>query len=429
MSNAVAAQHQVPTATPAAASGPAVGLIYGMWILVLFSPHLMLPAGGRLLLLMALPAALVVLQRGRSSDLYWPLLLFSALHMTAWPTSENRGFVQSGFISTAQTAILFTATVVLFRRTDQVLVLFKLFLLSFIWFGIQGIAVGELGKVGWHYTLSNTDGFGGFMVLAIGIGFGAASSRVILWRRLGYGTLALGLLGVVAAFARGAVLAAALVLFLMWLRSPRKLAITIASVSGAILMIPVIEVVHPGGAFWAEMRTVTEGTSSGTGQDRWQLWRIALQVWKQSPLFGVGSWNTGIVASKSFQQGEIEGRYSQPGRLYSRAIHNIYIQMLAEQGLVGTVLWFTMLAGFIIRLRRLRSPEVVAAWNEAIDGELDLYQLTIGLELAMVGFLVGAFFYNELYHHWFYTLVMLAFCLHRTAIPLGAARGPAAAAR
>jgi O-antigen ligase len=142
----------------------------------------------------------------------------------------------------------------------------------------------------------------------------------------------------------------------------------------------------------------------------------------------VGSFSTGVVASKVFKFGELEGQYVNPGRLYQRSVHNTFAQLLAEQGLVGFGLWLLMLAGFLLQLRRLRAPGVVAAWNRGVGGQFDLYRMTVGLELAMVGYLAGAFFYNQLYSYWFYTLVLLAFLLARTAPPASpATAGPTSA--
>lgn len=427
MLDAPAARRPAFVATAPEQDRPALALLYLIWVLVLFAPHLLLPGGGRILLALAVPALLVAIQKGRASDLYWPLVLFTILHLTAWPTSMNRGYVQMGFIRMAQICIFFTASVVLFKKPAQVLWVLKLLLLSCVWFGIQGIGLFGRGKINWHYTLSNTDTFGGLMAMAVGLGFCSLSGKDVRWRYVGYGTVGLGLLGVIVAFARGAVVAAAVVLFLWWLRSQHKLLKAAVAFGMAVLLIPAIEIVHPGGKFWREMKTIAAGTSQGTGEDRKILWNVAYKAFKESPIFGVGSWSTGLVASQVLEKGELEGRYSQPGRLYSRAIHNIYMQLLAEQGIVGAALWLAMLAGFLRRLHRLRSPEMVAAWNEATGRVFDLYHVALGLELGMVGYLIEGFFYNALYHHWFYTLILLALLLDRTAPPppARAAAGPA----
>lgn len=398
---------------------PELLLIFSMWAFVLYDFHWWLPSlvgAGALfqkgVIALSLPALAVVITRGRPSHFYWPLLLYTLFHLTYLPFSTNRGVVLDGFIDMMRVAILFTASVALLDRPLRVVWLVKLFLLSFFWFGLQGL---ETGKVMWHPWAGNPDGYGGLMILGIGIGYATINSRSPRWRWLGYGGLTLGLLGVVSSFARGAFVAMLLVLVLLWLRSTKKMATLAVAIGATIVMIPAIELIHPEGAFWSEMGTISEGTSSGTGEERKRLWKIAFKVFCQNPLFGAGSYSTGVVASQIFEFGEIEGALSNPNRMYNKAIHNTYLQILAEQGLVGACLWLAMLFGFFRRLRRLRAPGVVAAWNRSVGGELDLYRLTVGLEAAMVGFLGCAFFYNQAYRHSFFSLVLIAFVLYRTA--------------
>ena len=48
----------------------------------------------------------------------------------------------------------------------------------------------------------------------------------------------------------------------------------------------------PGGAFWAEMQTISQGTDEGTGASRWELWTgVGWRVFLHSPIFGVGANN------------------------------------------------------------------------------------------------------------------------------------------
>ena len=56
-------------------------------------------------------------------------------------------------------------------------------------------------------------------------------------------------------------------------------------------------------------------------------------------------------------------------------------------------------------------PSARAIWRQAVGDQIDLLYVSLGLEAAMVGFLVGCVFYNQLYRHWFYTLVVFAILL------------------
>jgi len=112
------------------------------------------------------------------------------------------------------------------NRIDKVLPIVSMYLLQFAWWAIHGL---PHGRVGWHSLLSNEDAYGPMMVIGVAFaGFfalGARSKGV----RVGAGvTAALCGIGIVASVARGAAMAAALVLVVVWLRSHRKLAMFVA---------------------------------------------------------------------------------------------------------------------------------------------------------------------------------------------------------
>jgi hypothetical protein len=85
------------------------------------------------------------------------------------------------------------------------------------------------------------------------------------------------------------------------------------------------------------------------------------------------------------------------------------VQLLAEQGLFGVTLWAIMIIGFFRRVGQLRTSRARRAWSRAGGAGFDLKYLSLGLEGAMVGFLVAGVFYNQVYRHWFYTLLLFSF--------------------
>lgn len=75
-------------------------------------------------------------------------------------------------------------------------------------------------------------------------------------------------------------------------------------------------------AQWERMTSFGEGADNG----RFELWTRAAEAWRESPLFGKG----------------LGGMY----RIYGKATHNTYLQLLSETGVLGTILFLT----FIVRL-------------------------------------------------------------------------------
>ena len=94
---------------------------------------------------------------GRTSPGPWYLLsLLFILSLFA----ENRGRARIGVEDIGRLAILFVATSAVVNTRARALILLKLFLLSFLWYGLQAIPGG---LVWWHGQLANEDGLGPLM--------------------------------------------------------------------------------------------------------------------------------------------------------------------------------------------------------------------------------------------------------------------------
>ena len=393
---------------------PGLMLLYFMWFFTLFEPQRFIPTftgGGalmqRFVLLLLVPTLIVALRNAGTRAFYLPLTLFVCLHFLNVPFARNPGLALVGFKSITVIFILFCATMSLIDTPEKILHLLKLYLVSFIWYLVQGVG---FGYVHWHPTLGNRDSFGTLAAIAIGFGFWMGmTARAPRWRYLGFATGALGLLGIVTSFARGAFISSAIVIALIWIRSPRKLATLASGIVVAGLLLVAISAIYPEGELWDEVSSIIEeGTSSGTGQDRWVIWSAALVVFREHPVFGAGAFNVGVVGSEIIPDGFLGLRYKDSSKLYNKALHSLYLQILSEEGLVGMALWLWMLVDFGRRTRQMRSPRSVAIWNREVGGSFDLYGISLALEAAMVGFLCCAFLYNMTYRHWFYTLAVVA---------------------
>ncbi len=390
-------------------------LLYFMWIFTLFEPQRFIPAytgGGavaqRFVLLLLVATLFVAVKNAGTRAFYLPLTLFVLVHFLNIPLARNPGLALVGFKSISVIFILFYATVSLIDTPEKSLRILKLILVSFVWYLVQGIL--NSGHVRWHPTLANPDSFGALAAIAVGfcfyIGMAARSAR---WRYLGFATAALGMLGIVISFARGAILAGAIVGVFIWIRSPRKMATLAGGFVAIALLMAAISAIYPEGELWDEMKSITEeGNTAGTGKDRWEIWRAAFLVFREHPVLGTGAYNVGVIGSEIIPRGFLDLRYEDPAKLYNKALHNVYLQILSEEGMIGLALWLWMLVDFGRRTRNMRSPGAVAIWARDIGGSFDLYRISLALEVAMMGFLCCAFLYNMTYRHWFYTLVVVA---------------------
>ncbi len=97
--------------------------------------------------------------------------------------------------------------------------------------------------------------------------------------------------------------------------------------------------------------------------------------------------------------------------------HNAYTQVSAEMGMMAAVI-YTML--IIAPLRRLRQIE-----RETFDAgrRSRFYYLAVGLQVSLIGYMIGSFFASVAYQFYVYYLVGYAVCLRRMyETELGAAK-------
>jgi O-antigen ligase len=345
---------------------------------------------------------------------YAPFLLFIVSTAVTVPWALNQGYARDA----AQMYLLFwvfmIATLVMVDSPRRAELLVCLFGASFIWWAIWG---AWRGSVPWHHGMSNHDGFGALMVMGVG-SCAFLTAAAPKWTRFRFAMLvtsALCMIGVIASFARGAFLAAATVAVIVWLRSEKKGRGFLIGVVAIALVITASNILHPG-EFWAEIQSAfSDGTDQGTNQDRWILWGAGWEVFKERPLFGVGSRNFGPFAAQFFNVGDLpQGGYgytNNPGMLYNRSLHNVYVQILCEQGIVGSIAFLWILAHFWRRNAALRSREADKLWR-ARGGQYRIRMLALGLEAAMVGFLIPSLFYGLITMPWLYTVLALNLLLH-----------------
>lgn len=406
-------------------------LLAGLWILILFDPQWLLAAYGLSpalklpVLLFALLLLTLILgvpvTRAWSKRWIWfaPFLAYIACGAVTLPWAGNNGYARQALQLLLLYWTLIVATVALTDSVKRIEQLLYLYGFQFLWWGLWA---SMTGLVYWHFALNNYDGYGAFAVGGLGICyFLAMATTDARFRKLMYFTAALCALGVVASFARGAFLAAAALFVVIWLRSPKKGSTLVFAVVGAVVVIFAAEKLHPENSFWAEiMSTFEEGTDEGTGEDRWELWMAALEVYKQNPVFGVGPRNFGVFASEYFKPGDIGGMYANnPRILYDRSVHSLYFTTLAELGTMGMLALIWIVVDFWRRNRALRTEAAQRAWS-AMGGKFMLKPVALGLEASMVAFLTTAAIYPMAGIHWFYTMLAVNLILHQRIKKTGA---------
>ena len=394
-----------------------VMFIYVMWFFVWYDPDWMAEALGagpilvKLYALMFLPLCLLLIKHFRKDALFWPYLVIIGIYLVWMPFVLNRGFLINGFGKVLQYSLLTAVTVSVLHTPKQVVLLLKLFLCQFIWFGIQGLPTAG---VPWHQNLSNDDSYGPFMTIGLAFSYYLAMGTTITkYRYLAFLACFLGVVGTIVSFARGAFIGLCVVFAVLAVRTPRKRAFI---GYGAVLIVAgliVIMVMFPNGEFWNEMATITEeGTTAGTGEQRWVMWQAAWQLFLAHPILGVGPGNFGSNAAEYFSERgvtDMGNTFDTPAKMYGMALHNDYVQVMVEQGIVGLFALTAVFIYFFSYVRFLRTEAVQKVWASQAGGFIDSNNLALGLEAAMVGVMTTSVFYPQLFiNYWMWSLMMIA---------------------
>jgi O-antigen ligase len=193
-------------------------------------------------------------------------------------------------------------------------------------------------------------------------------------------------IGVLASLSRGGLIALAAVLVLLVampsvspLRSSRQRAWTALALGAAAAVFvglysaPLVE------------RFNSEDPSDAGGSGRVNLWRGAETAISERPVLGLGHgayFTDGLTIQRRTPGVDFRGRTPVDPEL---RVHNVYLEVGAELGLVGLALFVAVLAVAIAGLRR-------RARQTAADGRAFLATAARGLQLSLVAFAVCSVF-------------------------------------
>jgi len=296
--------------------------------------------------------------------------------------------------------------------------IFGLYFGSFVWYGIWGlislatspitadINPGARVIIPWHPEFDNRDAFGPLMVAGLGYSIyylqanRAVSSRTkTAW---GYLSCGLSVLGFITSFGRGAFVGFIAMATSIWLRSRRKIAVlaaTALAVGSFCLIAPQL-----ASRYLASMQTISEGTKSGTGADRADLWGIAWREFLSSPIVGVGTANYGPAGQRVLRPQDVTAGGYTVGHLYERVPHSAPMRILAEYGLIGAVIALLLVADFFRTNRRIR----IHAVTSSVGFPPGYVQATaLGLRAAFLAVSVSSIFYELLYSPLLWNLIVL----------------------
>ncbi|GAB3661886.1 hypothetical protein GCM10027596_22510 [Nocardioides korecus] len=288
-----------------------------------------------------------------------------------------------------------------------------------------GVGVDALRQQG---PFSDPNFFGRLVVLALPLDAAllsrawsrGAKAEVVVWAGAGVGVLG----GVYLSGSRGAMLASLVaVVVWMWWAGPtfrRRLVVI------PFLVLPLLAV--PGvGSRLLTLDNITSSSSSfaeedGSVLERAAAARVTTKIFEAHPVVGVGPGNLDTTAEP----------YAAAGRgvIYRNvAAHNTYLQLAAEDGVIGLLGWLVFLGGLVVVAGR--TARAYAAAPEPPPG--DAGSLAAAAAGAAAAWAVASIFLHLAYLRPFYAVVALVAVLARSAPALvraePALRGPLVARR
>jgi putative inorganic carbon (hco3(-)) transporter len=269
------------------------------------------------------------------------------------------------------------------------------------WFHNSGefaIAMCMLAAVSWHF-------------------YQAAKPYLSKWRKV----FVLGMpftasMSVLGSSSRGAVLALGAVGFWILLRTKHRVR--------AITAIVVLGVVG-----WVVLPAEQKARFSSAGEDvtsvrRLIYWKAGLKMAQEHPVLGIGFGNW-VPYYRAFYKAS-----DDTGVWFVQVSHNIFIQCMAELGYTGLLIFVALIVATLVvnsdtRKRASRGPDPPNNF---------IIQMSIGLDSAMVSYLVAGFFVTVLYYPFFwvnlaFTVALNSIARRQRAAPAAMMRGTQAPAR
>ncbi len=385
------------------------------WIIVHYVPALgFLRATPTLLIVVILIGTLIGSKRAKWDS---GLVIFFVIVGISAFFATNTGIGREILRSFAELLILTIATLTYIDTESNIRKILNIYMFAFITFGIWGI-LGN-GKIYAFMPLNNEDSFGPFMTMGIPMCYFLKANMKGWGKKIVWMGQYISIAAVIVSFARGTFLAFIAVLMYVLLRTKERKRLVLQMVVLGMIGISLVSLVKPNfiDEYSAEMSTIWgEGTEDGTGKDRIYLWSQGLEMFYDNPFLGVGpgcyAW--AFRRYTSFQEATDWGVFTLT---YGRHIHNIFLQVMAEMGILGIAGFLLLLFQFeirtnaLIRTRGTSGQKVNSAVLE-YDDALTYRSWGLALEGALLGYLVNGVFYNLLFFSWLWDLIILNALVH-----------------
>lgn len=262
---------------------------------------------------------------------------------------------------------------------------------------VQGAGAGSVG------FFSNSADFGVAMCVVWPIAtilFFAKPNKIIRIFLLTCSAVILG--SILVCGSRGAVVGAACITLAGSVIARKKLA---ALFMALVLLLGIVYVLP--GASKERFISALDPEVDKTAHSRLVFWEAGIKMFEHHPLVGVGINNFAITRLEDYSQLGFSNKAWVP--------HSIYIQCLSELGLAGMVPFLVLVALFFRLNAKTRKLLLCLGQKRQSSYE---YCLSVGLDLAMIGYLSSGAFLAVLYYPHFWVLLGLSVGLYTASCRL-----------
>ena len=359
--------------------------------------------------------ALTVLLSGKGSfanvqtKLWIGLLGFMAL----WVPFANNNFYALMILKDMTLYFFFYLGIITFvNSTSRMHKLILTWLAVHALLAINGMLHQGRGVGGW---LGDENDFGMEMNVAVPVVFfmyqAAATQRAKIFYIV---LLGLVVMSVVATSSRGAFLGLLAIGAYCWFYSSRK----IMSLLVGICLAGLVLIAAPQ-EYWDRINSITDDSTveTGTAGQRMFTWGIGWEMFLANPIFGVGQGNFPWTIGEY-----MGGRTWQTKSLAGRQAHSLYFTLMPELGLVGVIIFGTMI---YLNYRETRVSQFLPVAVRGIAGRNGQEQerdpqvtraILFGNAIlgGMIGYLTTSAFISTLYYPTFWILMGLAVVLRNS---------------
>ena len=374
---------------------PAIGALVFMWI-SLMNPHRLAYGPAHDFPFAMMVAAITILavlfsREPRQYPVTMPTVLL-VLFMI-WTTVTTLFAISPPFLVNPEwsrvikTFVMVVVTIMVVQKEEDLKKMIWILALSLAIFGAKG-GLFTLATGGSYRVLGPS---GSYIAENNSLALALVMAAPILWylrlqaqkRWLRHSLEALTALTMVAAagsYSRGALLAGAVMMGFLWLKSRNKVSTGLV----LLLMIPLVLLAMP--EQWHErMSSIGEYKTDGSALGRINAWYFAMEVAKNHALGG------GFMVFNPAMF-----RVYAPDPTDFHAAHSIYFQVLGEHGYIGLAIFVSLLAStwhMAYRIIKKTRPHPELKWAA------DFAAMS---QVSLIGYVVGGAFLSLAYYDYFY---------------------------